>query len=217
MAGIPDKLELYGKGASQSDEPTAIIPFAMDDFIQRVDVNVGAPTFDELIGAYEDGTLTITSVFISDTLRAELENSASSEDSGDSGGDDGNLDAFTDALNEEYAGCDIAGALMGLEEQIGVVNESPFSVTTGGEDSGLFILGDSEEGASAAVYDPSKGILTLTPKDQEMGGLGGELRASYNTDKNGVILSGELKLIFLFPESDFHALVQIQGSRPLAQ
>ncbi|NLT41017.1 MAG: zinc ribbon domain-containing protein [Clostridiales bacterium] len=217
MAGIPDKLELYGKGASQSDEPTAIIPFAMDDFIQRVDVNVGAPTFDELIGAYEDGTLTITSVFISDTLRAELENSASSEDSGDSGGDDGNLDAFTDALNEEYAGCDIAGALMGLEEQIGVVNESPFSVTTGGENSGLFILGDSEEGASAAVYDPSKGILTLTPKDQEMGGLGGELRASYNTDKNGVILSGELKLIFLFPESDFHALVQIQGSRPLAQ
>ena len=217
QAGCPKELQLFKPGDDpESDKPELSLSFKLAAPVTEVTIG-GAPTFDELVGSYEDGAMTITSVFISDTLRAELEKPASSEDSGGSSGGDGILDSVTDALNEEYAGCDIAGVLLGLEEQIGVVNERPFSIAAGDENSGLFMLGDSEEGASAAAYDSSTGILTLTPIDQEMGGLGGELRASYNANKTGVILSGELKLIILFPESDFHVLMQIQGSRPLAQ
>lgn len=65
MAGMPDKLELYGKGASQSDEPTAVIPFAMDDFIQRVDVGAGTLSLEEILGSY-DGSLHIETLFVSD-------------------------------------------------------------------------------------------------------------------------------------------------------
>ena len=45
--------------------------------------------------------------------------------------------------------------------------------------------------------------------------VSGELRAGYNGDKSGVVLSGELKMTALFSESDFYIMVKLDGSKAL--
>ncbi|NCB52335.1 MAG: hypothetical protein EOM54_10695 [Clostridia bacterium] len=213
LAGCPTKLQLFPPDADpDNDEPELTLGFKLSAPVTEVTIG-GAPTFDELVGSYEDGTMTINSVFISDTLRAELEKPASSEDSGESSGGDGFLDSITDELNEEYAGCDIAGALLGLEEQIGVAKESPFTVSKTGENAGILALNDRP---GNVIYDPTSGILNFDMSDAELKtSVSGELRAGYNGDKSGVVLSGELKMTALFPESDFYIIVKLDGSKAL--
>lgn len=213
QAGCPKELQLFKPGDDpDKDEPELTLGFKLSAPMTEVTIG-GAPTFDELVGSYEDGTMTINSVFISDTLRAELERPASSEDSGESSGGDGLLDSITDELNEEYAGCDIAGALLGLEEQIGVAQESPFTVSKTGENTGILALKDNP---GNVVYDPTTGILNFDMSDAELKtSVSGELRAGYNGDKSGVVLSGELKMTALFPESDFYIMVKLDGSKAL--
>ncbi|NCC85532.1 MAG: hypothetical protein EOM03_15600 [Clostridia bacterium] len=196
----------------ESDEPELAVGFKLSTPVTEVKIG-GAPTFDELVGSYEDGTMTITSVFISDTLRAELEKPASSEDSGKSSGGDGFLDSITDELNEQSAGCDIADVLLGLEEQIGVAKESPFTLSKTGENVGILPLNDSP---GNVTYDPTSGILKFNMNDAELkSSMSGELRAGYNGDKSGVVLSGELKMTALFPESDFYVMLKLDGSKSL--
>jgi hypothetical protein len=213
LAGCPNELQLFPPDADpDNDEPELTLGFKLSAPVTEVTIG-GAPTFDELVGSYEDGTMTITSVFISDTLRAELEKPASSEDSGGSSGGDGILDSITDELNEAYAGCDIAGALLGLEEQIGVAKESPFTVSKTGENAGVLVL---NENPGNVVYDPTSGILNFDMSDAELKtSVSGELRAGYNGDKSGVVLSGELKMTALFSESDFYIMVKLDGSKAL--
>ncbi len=160
LAGCPNELQLFPPDADpDNDEPELTLGFKLSAPVTEVTIG-GAPTFDELVGSYEDGTMTITSVFISDTLRAELEKPASSEDSGKSSGGDGFLDSITDELNEQYAGCDIADVLLGgLEEQIGVAKESPFTLSKTGENVGILPLNDIP---GNVTYDPTSGILKLT-------------------------------------------------------
>jgi hypothetical protein len=149
LAGCPRELQLFKPGDDPDhDEPKLTLGFKLSAPVTEVTIG-GAPTFDELVGSYENGTMTITSVFISDALRAELEKPASSEDSGD---------PVLDGLNEEYAGCDIAGALLGLEEQIGVANPSPFTISKTEENAGTLTLDDS---IGNVVYDPTSGKLNF--------------------------------------------------------
>lgn len=213
QAGCPKELRLFKPGDDpESDEPELAVGFKLSTPVTEVKIG-GAPTFDELVGSYEDGTMTITSVFISDTLRAELEKPASSEDSGKSSGGDGFLDSITDELNEQYAGCDIADVLLGLEEQIGVAKESPFTLSKTGENVGILPLNDSP---GNVTYDPTSGILKFNMNDAELkSSMSGELRAGYNGDKSGVVLSGELKMTALFPESDFYVMLKLDGSKSL--
>ncbi|MGI6150545.1 MAG: hypothetical protein ACOYIR_01130 [Christensenellales bacterium] len=205
LAGCPRELQLFKPGDDPDhDEPKLTLGFKLSAPVTEVTIG-GAPTFDELVGSCENGTMTITSVFISDALRAELEKPASSEDSGD---------PVLDGLNEEYAGCDIAGALLGLEEQIGVANPSPFTISKTEENAGTLTLDDS---IGNVVYDPTSGKLNFDMSGAELDASAkGELLARYNGDKDGVVLSGEFKMTAFFPESDFYFMVKLDGSKPLA-
>jgi len=128
LAGCPRELQLFKPGDDpDKDEPELTLGFKLSAPVTEVKIG-GAPTFDELVGSYENGTMTITSVFISDALRAELSKSTSSEDIGNSSGGDEYLDPVFDGLNKKYAGCDIAGAILGLEEEIGLAKPSPFTI-----------------------------------------------------------------------------------------
>lgn len=213
QAGSPKELQLFKPGDDpDNEEPELTLGFKLSAPVTEVTIGK-APSFDELVGSYENGTMTISSVFISDTLRAELEKPASSEDSGESSGGDGFLDSVTDGLNEEYAGCDIAGVLLGLEEQIGVANESPFTVSKTGENAGILDLNDRP---GNVVYDTTSGILNFDMRDDEIeSSVSGELYTGYNGDQNGVVLSGELKMTALFPESDFYVMAKLDGSKSL--
>ena len=147
-----------------------------------------------MVGAYDDGTLTIESVFISDSLRSDLASGAYSEESND-------------------YGCDIGDALLSLEEYVGVANEAPFTVEKKGENSGTLSLAD---GSGDILYDPNSGVLGYSAS-KEGTALAGDLRAAHNGDKSGVIISGDLKMTFMFDESDFYCIVRLEGSKPLVK
>ena len=53
LAGLPDELRLYEKGASENDRPTATFSFLVKDFVQRVNVGKEGLSLDELVGIYE--------------------------------------------------------------------------------------------------------------------------------------------------------------------
>ena len=193
-AGLPHTVEFFAPDADlNTAEPEFTVPFV----ISAPDILIefgGAPTFDELVGAYDDGTLTIESVFISDSLRSDLASGAYSEESND-------------------YGCDIGDALLSLEEKVGVANEAPFTVEKKEENSGTLslegILGD-------ILYDPNSGLLGFSA-GEEGTALAGDLRAAHNGDKSGVIISGDLKMTFMFDESDFYCIVRLEGSKPLVK
>ena len=103
--------------------------------------------------------------------------------------------------------------MLGLEEQIGVAKESPFTLSKTGENVGILPLNDSP---GNVTYDPTSGILKFNMNDAELkSSMSGELRAGYNGDKSGVVLSGELKMTALFPESDFYVMLKLDGSKSL--
>jgi len=47
--------------------------------------------------------------------------------------------------------------------------------------------------------------------------LSGELRASYNSDKTAVILSGELTTSLFFPADDMRITLKLEGTKGLTQ
>ena len=96
--------------------------------------------------------------------------------------------------------------MLGLEEQIGVAGIS-FTLSKTGENVGILPLNDSP---GNVTYDPTSGILKFNMNDAELkSSMSGELRAGYNGDKSGVVLSGELKMTALFPESDFYVMLKL--------
>lgn len=52
LAGLPSELRLYGKGTSESGEPSTTFSFIMKDFVQQVNVGVEGLSLDEIIGSY---------------------------------------------------------------------------------------------------------------------------------------------------------------------
>lgn len=67
MAGAPKEIELYEKGAEESDEPEKSIMFELKDINTKIDVGVEQIPLSELVGKYK-GTLTIADVFVSDEI-----------------------------------------------------------------------------------------------------------------------------------------------------
>ena len=154
-----------------------------------------APTFDELLGNYEDGTLTVTDFYMSDELRASLANSSAKD-------------------NE--LGCDFSQIIPAIEEQKGVPKEFPFIITKVGENTGILLPAAADEGDEdgfALTYDPASGILSVHIEEDGTS-LDGALRAKYNADKTGVEISGEMYTDMTFGE-ECNLTLQIQGSKPL--
>lgn len=79
MAGMPSELCLYAKGTSKNDEPTARIPFTVENFTQRVDIGVEALPLSEILGSYE-GDLTINTLVLSEAGYQQYLNTLDADD-----------------------------------------------------------------------------------------------------------------------------------------
>lgn len=220
QAGSPSELQLFKPGDDpETADPEQTLGYQLTAPVTEVSLG-NAPTFDEVVGQYPDGTMVITEVFISDRLRAEIE-SSQAETEEDASGESENttgslLEAITDDLSEQFAGCDFASVILGLEEQIGVVNEMPLVIEKTDENTGTLNMG---ENPGPVTYDPNMGILSFSA-DQEGISMGGDLFASYNGDKTGVQLSGELKMNFILEElsaDDFYVIMKIDGTKSLIE
>ena len=94
-----------------------------------------------------------------------------------------------------------------------MANEAPFTVEKKEENSGTLSL---EDLPGDILYDPNSGLLGFSA-GEEGSALAGDLRAAHNGDKSGVIISGDLKMTFMFDESDFYCIVRLEGSKPLVK
>ena len=194
-SGYPHTVEFFKPGDDpDSAKPEFTVPFKIS--VPSININVSAaPTFDELLGYYEDGTLTITDFYMSDALRASLANSSAKD-------------------NE--LGCDFSQIIPAIEEQKGVPQEFPFIITKVGENTGILQPADADEGDEdgfALTYDPASGILSVH-YEEDGTSLDGALRAKYNADKTGVEISGDMHTDLAFGE-ECSLTLQIQGSKPL--
>lgn len=193
-SGYPHTVEFFKPGDDpDSAKPEFTVPFKIS--VPSITINVSAaPTFDELLGYYEDGTITITEFYMSDALRASL--SKPSED--------------------DELGCDFSQIIPSIEEQKGVPQEFPFIIVKVGENAGILQSADSDDGDEEGfplTYDPVSGILSVHI-EEDGASLDGALRAKYNADKTGVEISGEMWTDLAFG-SECKLTLRIQGSKPL--
>jgi len=195
-AGFPHTVEFFKPGDDpDTDAPAFVVPFkiSMPSILIKVSA---APTFDELLGLYEDGTLTITDIYISDALRASF---------AESGGDDNEM------------GCDLSEMIPAMEQQKGVPNDFPFIIVQTGENAGVLTTEDSQEegeGGFTVTYDPAAGILSAHMSEEGVS-LDGALQARYNADHTGVEIAGDMVTDMGFG-SECSLTLRFEGSKPLA-
>lgn len=183
QAGMPSVVDIYEPG---KDTPAISVPFELAMPKTQVLLTANVPTLDEIVGSYGDGTMTITHVHISDSLRAEME----------SGG-----------ASEESEGCDLSMILTAAEEQKGVPQAAPFSINKVGENEARFKVEDT---SAPATYD--NGTLRFY-YEEDGSAMDGSLTFTYGEDGVSILAEGEVKLLFLYPESDFYILCTLTGSK----
>lgn len=160
------------------------------------------PTLDELVGTYEDGSLTFTDVYISDAAKAKAAESDSEESS--EGEDDFGM----------YCDLDILGAIEAMEGQT-----APYYIMIGktGENTGTLTLAEAEEGAAAEVdeenaipFTYTNGVLAFD-YNKEGANIGGNMKAAYGKNKD-VMING--RMIISMGE-DIKITIDMKGSKPL--
>lgn len=199
LAGSPNQIELF-KAGSDPETSTAdlTVPFKLTAPSTEVKIG-GAPSFDELVGAYEDGTITITDYFVSDSLKAELASSQGGSSSASS-------------LEDISEGCDPTPLILSITEYVGVTREAPFTIVKTEENAGYMLM--NENGSIDLSYDSSSGVLTMS-YSKEGATVNGTLNCAYNADKTGVSILGSGKMSITYPESDFYLIVEFKGTKAL--
>ena len=174
-----------------------MVPFKIA--VPAITINVSAaPTFDELVGYYADGTVTITDVFVSDEFRAAM--------------------ASTKGGGEDEIGCDLSEMIPAIEAQKGVPNASPFTIEKTGENSGTLRIEDDDEGAwFTLTYDPASGRAPAHYEGMEGIMFDGVFQAKYNADKTGVEISGELETDLGMGAENMKLTLILKGSKALSE
>ena len=196
-AGYPHTVEFFKPDADMdTDKPEFTVPFVIS--VPSILINVSnAPSFDELVGFYEDGLMTITEFFVSDELRKSMAASAEAED-------------------EDELGCDLRDIIPAIEAAVGTPNEFPFTISKTGENTGSLQTGDDEEGGFSLSYDPAAGAMTVHYEEEGMS-FDGVLKAKYNADKTGVEILGDIVSDLGAGMENMRLTLQISGSKPLAE
>ncbi len=196
-AGYPHTVEFFKPDADMdTDKPEFTVPFVIS--VPSILINVSnAPSFDELVGFYEDGLITITEFFVSDELRKSMAASAEAED-------------------EDELGCDLRDIIPAIEAAVGTPNEFPFTISKTGENTGILQTGDDEEGGFSLSYDPAAGAMTVHYEEEGMS-FDGVLKAKYNADKTGVEILGDIVSDLGAGMENMRLTLQISGSKPLAE
>ena len=195
-AGYPHTVEFFKPEANMdTDKPEFTVPFVISVPSITIDVS-NAPSFDELVGSYEDGTMTITDMFVSDAFREAMANSGESSENG--------------------LGCDLSQMIPALEAQLGVPNENPFKIIKTDENAGILQIGDDgDSGTFTLVYTPSTGTMTVH-YEADGAAFDGVLTAKYNSDKTGVEISGPMETDLGMGAENIKVTITIAGSKPLS-
>lgn len=155
------------------------------------------PTLDELVGTYDNGVLTISEVYISPELEAEL------QASGDDDDDD-----------ENTLGCDIA-VIEQIRSMVGVPQNRMFIVAKTGDTTGTLAMiekgEDEEDNPPQYDFTYENGIMQIELKEEGMS-LESTIYATYGKNKD-VILDGELIISTL--EEHLRITSSLAGSKPL--
>ena len=197
-SGYPHTVEFFKPGDDpDSAKPEFVVPFKIA--VPAITINVSAaPTFDELVGYYADGTVTITDVFVSDEFRAAM--------------------ASTKGGGEDEIGCDLSEMIPAIEAQKGVPNASPFTIEKTGENSGTLRIEDDDEGAwFTLTYDPASGRAPAHYEGMEGIMFDGVFQAKYNADKTGVEISGELETDLGMGAENMKLTLILKGSKALSE
>ena len=199
-AGYPHTVEFFKPDANMdTDKPEFTVPFKISVPSITIDVS-NAPSFDELVGFYENGVMTITDFFISDEFLAAMADSAES--------------------SEDELGCDLdlSQIIPAIKEQVGVPNEAPFSIVKTGENTGTLQIGEDDEdsGVFEITYDPSSGSMPVHMEEGDAS-IDGVFKAKYNSDKTGVEISGDLVTDLGMGHDNIRLTILITGSKPLSE
>lgn len=156
------------------------------------------PKLDEIVGSYDNATMTILEVFISDTIRQ----------------------AIKQGVEESLEGCD-PGVIVQIKELEGEVKEIRFSVVKTSDNAGTlnFLTEEGKSSESQSLpFTFQNGILEINHRlkedDQEVV-YSGRLEAIHEADN--VVLSGtfRLEIITPFGPGQFYIDTLITGSKPL--
>jgi hypothetical protein len=197
-SGYPHTVEFFKPGDDpDSAKPEFVVPFKIA--VPAITINVSAaPTFDELVGYYADGTVTITDLFVSDEFRAAM--------------------ASTKGGGEDEIGCDLSEMIPAIEAQKGVPNASPFTIEKTGENSGTLRIEDDDEGAwFTLTYDPASGRAPAHYEGMEGIMFDGVFQAKYNADKTGVEISGDLETDLGMGAENMKLTLILKGSKALSE
>lgn len=199
-SGYPHTVEFFKPGDDpDSAKPEFTVPFKISVPSITIDVS-NAPSFDELVGFYENGVVTITDFFVSDEFLAGMADSAKS--------------------GENELGCDLdmSQIIPAIREQIGVPNEAPFTIFKTGENAGSLQIGEADEdsGKFEITYDPASDSMPVH-MEEEGASIDGILKAKYNSDKTGVEISGELATDLGAGTENLKLTIRITGSKPLSE
>ena len=193
-SGYPHTVEFF----KPEDDPDSAKPVFTIDFkisMPSIDIEVSAaPTFDELVGYYADGTVMISKMFVSDEFRASM---ASSPDHGKS----------------EF-GCDLNEMIPAMEAQVGVPKDAPITIEKTGENTGTIRLTSNEEDTFALSYDPVSGVIQVH-YEADGAVLDGAIQARYTGDRTGVELAGDMEASVGSGAENFSLTLHIEGSKPL--
>lgn len=195
QAGYPQVLDVY---EDTSGKPVFSMDFVYNTPETEVIHYANIPTFDDIVGNHPEATRTIVSVFISDSLREEM--NAPDEPSS---GPKAPMTFTAEDLGLE--GCDLKEIILGFEEQIGQVENEEITITKTGENQGQLMLSNGELNLT---YDPTTGKLDLSmykgfDGDEEIKLFWGDLLARYGPDMKGVELKGFLFTSLIFDPADF--------------
>lgn len=194
-AGYPHTVNFYKPDADMdTDEPEFTVPFVITMPEINISINNSIP-FDELVGDYEDGVMTITDIFVSEEFRAALAETANAD--------------------ESEMGCDLSEIIPMLEEQRGVPNEAPFTITKTGENAGVLKIGDDEDGGFTLAYDPASASMAAHYESEEAS-LDGVFKAAYNSDKTRIEVVSDMETDLGMGAENIRLTIQIKGSKPLA-
>ncbi|NTV90823.1 MAG: zinc ribbon domain-containing protein [Clostridiales bacterium] len=184
-------------------------------------VNFNTPTMDELAGQYDDGTITISDVFISQALRDEAKAKAEAEKAAaEAAAAEGNSDPFS-SLGQ---GCDLE-LIEQLDKMKGQVTPTVFHIEKVSDEKGKFYTVDEDGKRTDIPFDYKDGILTFdytytNPSGEATDGssgtfkFGGTMNATY-VNNTKVMVEGKLKFWVKEKPDDFYLIESIKGTKDI--
>jgi hypothetical protein len=180
---------------------------------QWMTVKFEVPTLDELVGTYDDGSIKLTEVFISERLREEAKAKAAAEAAEDEG------KTGLDQIDAVGNGCDLK-IIEQLDKMKGQSYPRKFVIKKTAENKGTLTIIDEDGGETPLPFTYKDGVLNVeyniaasAETANQAFTVTGPLNAAYGKE-NSVVVEGTVTA-FAGSREDFYMDEHITGSKPL--